>query len=742
MTDQPKLESLYQEARTALKARDYDRASDLLRQILLIDENYKDASRLLAQTVKLRRRRWYNHPLLWGGLGLIGLVAVGVFLAPLIRSYSASQVIQPTDSPTRTLQPTATLRPTQTPTPTPTPIPLAWKRIYIGQEFLRDRITAIAADPNDPDVIYVGTASAGVYKTINGGESWAPAFSGINYPKINGLLINSHHPDILYASTAKGVFKTLDGGQTWQMSKYQPFQIITMDPQDNSHLYLFNTGGESFLYETFDGGETLTRNYSSSESGCPIGRYTLAIHPAISDRLYIVEDRWNPTCTPGVYMSNDAGRSWTLLGLESTLNLSRISVGMDQNGNEIIYAELEDRSLHISHDGGENWEKLQFQCSEVTIDGSFPWRAYCKGNDELMVTEDGGYSWKSILVPGDISVISMDHAQGRNRILIGGNNLLISSDAGASWTEYTNGLGGSQVAIKVNPADPLNMYLVLYPERRPFACMLNQSVDQGRNWTYLFDIRDCVPSFDKDGNFFAIKDGLFVMLPAGGSTWREIHQPDVPIQYALVNPGIPDLFYGMWMNEETLTVLLSTDYGESWQESTGSPFELLTCGVDPRLFFSRDGNIVYLNNCGNTFYSLNAGRDWKYGRIANTSGMNERLVVDPLDGTHFLLAATSGGIYSYRIGEDASFEIISDGLKDGLRLKDVFVNTIAIDPNNPDTVYAGTDSGAYISFDGGLTWNEINDGLLGATVVYSIVVDKDSNVYAATPYGIFILEGK
>lgn len=75
-------------------------------------------------------------------------------------------------------------------------------------------------------------------------------------------------------------------------------------------------------------------------------------------------------------------------------------------------------------------------------------------------------------------------------------------------------------------------------------------------------------------------------------------------------------------------------------------------------------------------------------------------------------------------------------------LSSLFVNTVVIDPNNPDIVYAGTDGGAYISFNGGQTWSEINDGLLGATVVYSIVVDKDSNVYAATPYGIFKLEGK
>jgi len=75
-------------------------------------------------------------------------------------------------------------------------------------------------------------------------------------------------------------------------------------------------------------------------------------------------------------------------------------------------------------------------------------------------------------------------------------------------------------------------------------------------------------------------------------------------------------------------------------------------------------------------------------------------------------------------------------------LGSLFVNTVTFDPTNPYTIYVGTDGGAYVSFNGGQTWGVINDGLLGATVVYSIVVDKDSNVYAATPYGIFKLENQ
>jgi hypothetical protein len=70
------------------------------------------------------------------------------------------------------------------------------------------------------------------------------------------------------------------------------------------------------------------------------------------------------------------------------------------------------------------------------------------------------------------------------------------------------------------------------------------------------------------------------------------------------------------------------------------------------------------------------------------------------------------------------------------------VNTVAFNARNSKTIYAGANDGAYVSFDGGGSWDQVNDGFLGATVVYSIVFDPQSNVYAATPYGIFKLVAK
>jgi hypothetical protein len=107
------------------------------------------------------------------------------------------------------------------------------------------------------------------------------------------------------------------------------------------------------------------------------------------------------------------------------------------------------------------------------------------------------------------------------------------------------------------------------------------------------------------------------------------------------------------------------------------------------------------------------------------------MAIDPSDGNHVFVIDNGTLLESHDSCDTTSVFATAPNTS---------MNSIAFDPNSATTIYAGTDSGAYVSFDGGAAWNEINDGLLGTTVVYSVVVDKDSNVYAATPHGIFKLE--
>lgn len=235
MAEQSELESLYNAAKSALKARDFDHAAELLKQILREDHEYRDVSRLLAETVKLRRRRWYNHPLVWSAIGLAAVVALGFFVAPRLQGLYAAEEISPTASPTLTILPTITEIPTEAPAPSPTPIPLAWKRVSLGQEFPRDTVTAFAIDPKDKDVLYASTENAGVYKSIDGGLSWRPVLHGLTDIHVESLLVDGQDTQNVYAGTPSGTFKTEDGGENW--ARIGEGTHVLIDPENNAHLY-------------------------------------------------------------------------------------------------------------------------------------------------------------------------------------------------------------------------------------------------------------------------------------------------------------------------------------------------------------------------------------------------------------------------------------------------------------------------------------------------------------------------
>jgi len=108
-------------------------------------------------------------------------------------------------------------------------------------------------------------------------------------------------------------------------------------------------------------------------------------------------------------------------------------------------------------------------------------------------------------------------------------------------------------------------------------------------------------------------------------------------------------------------------------------------------------------------------------------------VIDPRDAKHLYLATMWQGIL---VSKDTckSWNPTNDGISNP------YIHTLAMDPKNPDTLYAGSANGAYMSKDGGKTWGEINNGLLGELIIYSMAVNpQDGTLFANTPYGIFSL---
>lgn len=729
MADKPELESLYREAQSAMKAREYDRAGGLLKQILVIDENYRDASRLLARIVREKRRRWYNHPLLWSALGMAVIIGLGIWLAPHMERFLANQMITPTirssDTPTATVRQTKTILPTETlAAPTATSIPLTWKRLSIGQEFPHDEVTTIAIDPSDPEVVYIGTANAGIYKSIDGGLSWQPRQNGLEQASITYLLIDPQEPQILYAGAKGLVFKSMDGGNTWtditpreQSIQWGETYSLIMDQENSQHLYL--SAGQQ-LFVTQDGGlhwESLTPPCDNQT------RFLLAY----GETVFLARGSGNEENCLALYYSENGGKSWEGAKWDYQSHagpavvdwmIRQISPADGERLYLLIHGQSDYSQLHMSMDGGRSWNKIYSGCSALATDDQGNAFGLCDGKLSLLPSRQANRT--TPVKKAQVLVLSPGN---RGAIFLGGEyGIYISRDNGATWNEQNNGLGIQKVELKLRP-EHSDMYL------QEQDCGLYHSNDYGRNWKLLK--REMNPWCGGRLYFGPHGDTLFwhsypcKISEDGGETWRE----------SILGEYIPHPFRENWFYQPSghtnrPNFSYSTDGGNTWN----APDKDLP--HDAGLFFSNSEGIIYLVTSDQVYASTDDGQSWQdCGGSAVIAQKDTSLALDPQDSQHLFLATWGKGILASDNGCQ-SWQESNSGLGS------LFINALVIDPNSPDTIYAGTDGGAYISFDSGQTWGQVNDGLLGATVVYSIVVDKDSNVYAATPYGIFKLESK
>ncbi len=666
--------------------------------------------------------------------------------------------------PTKREPATEIVKPTQAPTviPTsePTAAPMAWTQLWDGNEMARDIVTAVALDPKNPAVIYAGTEDSGLYKTSDGGATWKPIQTGMNRALVRSLAVDPVQTDTVYAGFDGEILQTTDGGESWE-----PAALGIKDELCFGAILLPETFGREKMYFA-DNSCLFAREgmeWIRVKAGdCPNNIASVAVHPTDSNLLLVAErGESKGDCPSGVYLSEDGGRAWSLL---HTWSQEATAVGwlVDTDGNEDIYAITRsfNGELFVSSDRGASWKSVKTFVRGLAPTASGYLIAY-SGNS-LYKVADHGNSWEELSSPAEsffhTVVVS---SEDPNQIYLGGGSLLGSTDGGRTWAEMGGGIGAVLFDVHPAPGDPSILYAQRLFRIDSFGATTSQlfrSSDAGQTWKLITE--DGVGlALDADGQtLYRFSGGKFdnswehyllLRSPDRGETWQELSSLSLPKTAVLgmaAHPTIVGKIYARIVRTDNHEgFLVSTNRGGFWQG-----LDWKWEGIKPQTYDYMGADLVILpvqdkapqmfvfesNGGNNIFRSTDEGGSWsRCGSMEfpkDRVRFVSRLIPDPRDPNH-LFFTLNDILYSSSNG-CASWEPLASWTGSQP------INSLAIDPNNPDAIYAGTDTGAYVSRDGAQTWSRIDDGFNESAVIYSILVDSRSNVYAATPGGIFMLD--
>ncbi len=373
---------------------------------------------------------------------------------------------------------------------------LEWR--CIGPANPGGRIDDFAVVESNPSIIYVGTASGGLWKTKNNGITWKPVFDNQDTSSIGDVTVSLSNSDIVWVGTGEpnnrqssswgnGVYKSQDGGSTWQnMGLKDTHHIgrIVIHPENPDIVYvaalghLWGANKERGLFKSTDGGKTWTNPlFIDENTGC----VDLAIDPENPHVLYAATYQrrrrgWGfdgGGKGSGIYKTIDGGETWFRLtnGLPSGV-IGRIGIDIHRSNPNIVYAIIEHKKGGVfrSENKGLTWKRMSninprpMYYSQIRIDPKNDQRIWVLGA-EMFFSEDGGKTWDTELIAraarekravhGDHHAMWIDPCDSDHMILGSDGGIYLSYDRGVKW-EFIDTLPLGQV------------YEISYDMRKPY----------------------------------------------------------------------------------------------------------------------------------------------------------------------------------------------------------------------------------------------------------------------------------
>lgn len=630
-----------------------------------------------------------------------------------------------------------------------------WRPIGDGQ-FRMGSIGAIAVAPDDPNVIYVGTGESpvrgvssswgdGMYKSTDAGRTWAR----IGLPEsrtISRVIVQPRNSDQVYvavqgsrwgASADRGVQRSSDGGKTWKLVLAPPDSLtgpseLAMDPVNPRILYaamwdhrrtpwkVRSGGAGSGIWKTTDGGDTWTR----LEGGLPkpMGKIGVAVSPANPDRVWAIIE----ANEGGLYKSDDAGKTWSRVNSDRVLQARSwyyMRVVADPKSADVVY--VLNSPILKSVDAGKTFVQLpdpHGDNHDLWINPDNP-ANLLKGDDGgAVVSVNGGRTWSSQITQATAQFYRVNTddrfpywvygAQQDNSTVA----IPSATDGGGIPTELMLDVGGGESAhLAFDPKEPRYVYgtsiqgaITEYDmatrfvrDVHPYPTVgLGEPSDQQK---YRFNWSPPVISSPHDRETLYFGGNVLFRTSDRGQHWTavspDLTRNDKTKQGAgggpITNEGAGGEVYG------TIYYIAESPHAKG------------------TIYVGTDDGLVQLTRDGGATWSNVTPKDLAESLI-------NMVEVSPHDPAMAYLAVSrhkwndNTPIIYKSVDYGKSWAKITSGIRDG----DV-VRVVREDPNRKGLLYAGTETGIYLSFDGGTHWQSLQRHLPAVPVTDLKVTRRD-----------------
>jgi photosystem II stability/assembly factor-like uncharacterized protein len=655
----------------------------------------------------------------------------------------------------------------------------------IGPAGMSGRITAIQVAPHNKQIIYAGSASGGMWKSLNGGQSWKAIFNNEAVSSIGAIGLDPQNPDVLYIGTGEGnprnsltsgagLYKSIDGGKSWRLmglEKTRNIHRVLVNPHNPQILYVAAIGtpwGDSEhrgVYKSTDGGKSWEKILYINEQ---TGAAELIMDPVNPNKLMVSmwEHRRNPWffksggAGSGLYVTFDGGESWQQRTHKNGLpkgDLGRLGLAIAPSNTQRVYALVESKgnnALYRSDDGGFEWQKVSeddnignrpFYYAEIYVDPKNEHRIFSLWT-MLSMSEDGGRTWDIIAPYNDVHPDHHSfyiHPEDPSYIIEGNDGgLNISRDGGKNWRFVENLPVAQFYHIDYDMQLPYNVYGGMQDNgswKGP-AYVWRRGGIRNSYWQELYfgDGFDVVPDLSDSRYAYAMSQQGYVgrvdMETGYTRLIRPVHPEGTTLRYNWNAAIAQDPFDAGTLYFGAQYVFKSTDKGEHWTvispdlttndsttqtfgesggltyDVTGAETYTTILAIEPD---RKERNVLWTgSDDGVLALSRDGGANWNTALYAKLPGAPKGGWIPQVVASPHKAGAAFVVVNDYRRNNWQAYLYYTDNYgKSFSRLASPekvpgYVMSVVQDPVQSNLLFMGTNTGLYVSFNTGKSWQK------------------------------------